>query len=141
MEEGLKFLRTTIFSPILYRKPLSGPETVYVRSHFTGMRTQISGIRSKSPQNVNIVANFTPKTPKNFQKTLYVGSQFTVIRSKTTGIRSKFSQNDNDFFDPIQENLNLFRKSRSRLRNRVKTRQKKYYTNVTIFSTLDVRLF
>ena len=59
------------------------------------------------------------------------------IVSKSTGIRSKIPQNDNDFFDLFPENLNLYMKSRSRLRNRTKTRQKNYYTNAALFSTID----
>ena len=61
-------------------------------------------------------------------------SKSTGIRSKITGIRFGFT-----------ENLNFFRKSRSRLRNHVKTRQKNYHTNVANFSTLDrnfeIRIF
>ena len=127
MEEDQNFPKTT-FSPILYRKPLNAPL-------ITGIKTQISVI-SKIPQIFHIFAIFAAKTPENIQKTLYIGSQFTVVRSKTTRIRSKIPQNDNDFFDFIPDNLNHYRKSRSRLRNRAKTRQKNYYTNVAIFSTL-----
>ena len=129
MEKDQSFTKTT-YSPILYRKPLNAPL-------MTGIRTQISVIRSKIPQVFHIFANFAAKTPENIQKTLYIGSQFTVVRSKTTRIRSKIPQNDNDFFDFIPDNLNHDRKSRSRLRNCAKTRQKNYYTNVAIFSTLD----
>ena len=98
----------------------------------------VGGLKALKVLKLSIFSPISPrKPPKTSKKILYIGSQFTVVRSKTTRIRSKIPQNDNDFFDFIPDNLNLYRKSRSRLRNRVKIRQKIYYTNVTIFSTLD----
>ena len=115
---------------------------MYVGSHFSGrskaieIRTKTSG-KSKINHNDDIFSNHILKTP---EKTSYIGFHFTGIRSKateimskSTGIRSKITGIRFGF----TENLNLYRKARSRLRNHVKTRQKNYHTNVANFSTLD----